>query len=186
MAQKWRASSAGQKSSPPPLDRERLEQLALAYVGRFATSRAKLVDYLRRKLRERGWDAETPPPVEAVADRLVALRYVDDEAYATMKSGAMQRRGLGNRRIVQALRHDGIAEEIMGGTAPDEMARWEAAQRFAQRKRIGPFAGEQADRPVREKQFAAFLRAGHDMDTARRWVNAAPGDVPPCPDDKDI
>jgi regulatory protein len=188
MAQKRRIGSTRQKSSPPPaLDRAALEALALTYVGRFATSRAKLIAYLARKLRERGWasEDESGAPVEAIADRLVALRYVDDEAYAAMKTSAMQRRGLGTRRITQALRHDGIAEEISDGIAPDAVAHWEAAERFARRKRIGPFAAEEADRPIREKHLAAFLRAGHDMETARQWVNAAPGEAPPRPDDED-
>jgi len=159
--------------------------MALAYVGRFATSRAKLIAYLGRKLRERGWasDSGDSAPIEAIADRMVALRYVDDEAYACMKTGAMQRRGLGNRRIAQALRHDGIAPEICEEIAPDPLARWEAAERLARRKRIGPFAAEQADRPAREKHLAAFLRAGHDLETARTWVDAVPGEEPPRPED---
>ena len=33
----------------PPLDHKMLEELALRYVERFATTRAKLRDYLRRK-----------------------------------------------------------------------------------------------------------------------------------------
>lgn len=188
MAQKRRSYSTGQKSSPPPaLDRAALDALALTYVGRFATSRAKLIAYLARKLRERGWAPEddASAAVEAIADRMVALRYVDDEAYAVMKTGAMQRRGLGNRRITQALRHDGIAQDISDEMAPDPMACWEAAERFAKRKRIGPFAAEQAERPIREKHLAAFLRAGHDLQTARQWVNAAPDEAPPRPDDED-
>jgi len=178
MAQKWRARPDRQVSSAPPLDPAALEALAIAYVGRYATSRAKLVAYLARKLRERGWDGEEPASIEAIADRLVALRYVDDGAYAEMKAGAMQRRGLGRRRIAQALRQDGIGEDIALQAAPDEAERWEAAARFARRKRIGPFAAAPPDRFAREKQLAAFLRAGHDLDLARRWVDAPPGEPP--------
>ena len=36
----------------PPLDGEKLKELALAYVGRFATTRSKLATYLARKVRE--------------------------------------------------------------------------------------------------------------------------------------
>ena len=185
MAQKWRTHSSGQKTAPRPIDAEGLENLALGYVGRFATSRAKLIAYLRRKLREREWTGERPPDVEAIADRLVALRYVDDEAYATMKSGAMQRRGLGRRRIAETLRQDGISEEFSDNAAPDALERWEAAHRLARRKRIGPFANVVPDRPTREKQLAAFLRAGHDLDLARRWVDSPPGDLPPSPDEQE-
>jgi len=185
MAQKRRTGPAVQKTAARPLDREALDMLAIGYVGRFATSRSKLIAYLARKLRERGWAEEGQPPVETVADRLVELRYVDDEAYAAMKSGAMQRRGLGRRRIAEALRHDGIAEDISQDAAPDAAERWEAAHRLARRKRVGPFAAQAPDRPTREKQLAAFLRAGHDLDVARLWVDAAPGEMPAGPDSKE-
>ena len=52
----------------PPLDAEALEQAALSYAGRYATTRAKLAAYLARKLRERGWNGAGEPPV----GRLVA------------------------------------------------------------------------------------------------------------------
>ena len=57
------------RKARPPLDAAKLEELALGYVGRFATSRAKLRTYLQRKLRERGWDGEAEPPIEALADK---------------------------------------------------------------------------------------------------------------------
>lgn len=185
MAQRWRKRQDVGKSVQNPLDQEKLEALALSYAGRYATSRAKLIAYLARKLRERGWGGGDEPPVnivESIADRLVALRYVDDAAYAVMTTGAMQRRGLGARRIAQKLAMDGIEEQVREEARPDEAARWEAAGRLAQRKRIGPYALERPDRPTREKQIAAFLRAGHDMTTARRWVDAAPGEMPEGPD----
>ena len=45
--------------SKKPLDASRLDELALAYVARFATSRAKLLRYLGRKLREAESDGAT-------------------------------------------------------------------------------------------------------------------------------
>ena len=41
-----------------------LEQAALFYAGRYATTRAKLAAYLVRKLRERCWAEAHPPSVE--------------------------------------------------------------------------------------------------------------------------
>ena len=98
------------KRSPPPLDEEALRELALRYVGRFATSRAKLLAYLGRKIRERGWTGRAPADPQVLVDRLSELRYVDDASYAVMKSGALSRRGYGPRRVAEALRADGIAE----------------------------------------------------------------------------
>ena len=175
-----------QKRPRPPLDADQLEALALFYTGRYATSRAKLARYLERKITERGWDGVDPPPIEQLIARLTELRYVQDDAYAQMTSSAMQRRGLGKRRIAQALRHAGIQDDDgADALAISPRALWEAAQRLARRKRLGPFAQSLPDRPLRERQIAAFLRAGHAMDQARMWVDAPPGQFPPEPEDEE-
>ena len=70
----------------PPLDKAGLEQTALFYAGRYATSRARLKAYLLRKLRERGWDGAEPPPLEALVERLAGLGYVDDRAFAAARA----------------------------------------------------------------------------------------------------
>src|SRR6476469_2109404 len=91
------------RRAPRPLDTARLDELALAYVARFATSGVQLERYLKRKLRERGWDGAEEPDAAAVVARLIELRYVDDAAYAAMRSGGLLRRGYGPRRVAQAL-----------------------------------------------------------------------------------
>ncbi|KAB2852869.1 MAG: hypothetical protein F9K41_14310 [Sphingopyxis terrae] len=82
--------------SKKPLDASRLDELALAYVARFATSRAKLLRYLGRKLREAEWTDPADPRAacDAIADRMERLRYLDDRQYAAMRGAAMTRRGL--------------------------------------------------------------------------------------------
>lgn len=183
MAQKWRNRTTGRNSTPRPLDPAALEALALAYVSRYATSRGKLCTYLDRKLRERGWagDQNAQEARDAMADRFVALGYVDDAAFATIKVEGMARRGLGARRIGQALKQAGIDDQTQADTAPDGPARWAAAERFARRRHIGPFASTAPDRPMREKQIAAFMRAGHAFEMARLWVDAPPGEAPDDP-----
>jgi regulatory protein len=163
----------------PPLDAEALEQAALSYAGRYATTRARLAAYLGRKLRERGWDGEDEPPVAELVARMAALGYVDDRAFAAARAAALSRRGYGARRVGAALRGAGIGEEE-GAEALEIAAAsaWEAALRFAERRRIGPFAAAEPDRPAREKAFAAMLRAGHPVQIARRLVSARPGQVP--------
>lgn len=167
---------------PPPLDHGALERMALRYVERFATTRAKLVEYLRRKLRERGHDGPVDPA--AVADRMVELRYIDDAAYAEGKAAAMARRGLGPRRVRDALRHAGVVAADTAGLDADIDARsLDAALAFARRRRIGPFASEAAERDVREKQVAAMVRGGHSPALARRIAMLEPGDMPESRDD---
>jgi regulatory protein len=98
-----RGSRQGRRKRPPkPLDSARLEELALAYVARFSTTAVKLERYLRRKLRERGWDGEGDPPLARTVERYVELGYVDDEAFARARSGGLLRRGYGERRVRHA------------------------------------------------------------------------------------
>lgn len=158
---------------PKPLDSSRLEELALAYVARFATSSAKLERYLKRKLRERGWDGEREPDLAALVGRYVELGYVDDAAFARARTGSLLRRGYGERRVRQALGEAGIAEHIREQTRPDEAASRRAALTLARKRGFGPFGREALDRARREKQIAAMLRAGHRLDSAREMVDAA-------------
>lgn len=160
----------------PPLDSAALERLALRYVERFSTTRAKLADYLRRKIRERGWDGPTVDPA-VIAAHLAELGYVDDRAFGEARARVMARRGLGKRRVDGALRQAGIEEEDAAALAPaivDQAVA--AALTFARKKRIGPFGADVADRPLREKQLGAMVRAGHDFTLARRIVAMAPDD----------
>jgi regulatory protein len=110
---------------------------------------------------------------------MAALGYVDDRAFATARAASLGRRGYGERRVREALRAAGIADEDSAEAA--ESARqgaWNSALRFARRRRIGPFAEAEPDRASREKALGALLRAGHPVDLARRIVAARPGQVP--------
>ena len=162
----------------PPLDTAALERLALRYVERFATTRGRLASYLKRKIRERGWDEGTSPPEpEALAEKLARLGYVDDRAFAEARALAMGRRGLGARRVTQTLRFDGIGEDDARAVAPVIEADVTAsALAFARRKRIGPYARELADPKGRERQVAAMVRAGHAPALAWKIARMAPGD----------
>ena len=156
-----------------PLDPARLDELALGYVARFATSAAKFERYLRRKVRERGWDGDSEPDLAALVLRYVELGYIDDAAFARAKSGSLLRRGYGERRVRQALGEAGIGEEIREETRPSEPATRRAALTLARKRGFGPFGKEPLDRERRQKQIGAMLRAGHPLDSAREMVDAA-------------
>jgi regulatory protein len=164
---------------PKPLNPEKLRDLALHYVGRYATSRAKLAAYLQRKIRERGWtEGVAPPNIEALVEDFDRLGYVDDAAFAASRARSLTQRGYGVRRVSEDLRAKGITEAD-GADALDQATdeAWQSAERFARRKRIGPYAAEQASPELRQKQLQAFLRAGHGFDIARVFVRAAPGEA---------
>ena len=164
------------RRSAPPLDESALHELALRYVGKYATTRAKLCAYLTRKIRERGWEGQRQPDLDALAARFAELGYVDDAAFALSKSRALSGRGYGKRRLAQQLRHAGVAEDdSRDAFEAAETEAVSAALRFAERRRIGPFAVQAPDRPAREKAIAAMVRAGHDFGLARAIASLNPG-----------
>lgn len=163
----------------PPLDERTLGELALFYVGRFATTRAKLRSYLGRKVRERGWSGAGEPDLAAMAERFADQGYVDDAGFALSKAQALASRGYGKRRLVEKLRQAGV-DDADGAAARDLSDRQQvaAALRFAERRRIGPFAaGPAGDPRVREKAIAAMVRAGHEFALARKIVLLPAGEA---------
>jgi regulatory protein len=160
-----------------PIDRAGLEALALSYLGRYATTRARLHAYLARKVSERDWAGEDEPPLNDIVARCAELGYVDDAGFAAARGAALVRRGFGERRVAAALRAVGIDSETAAPVRESvrENAE-EAALAFARRKRIGPFARGLPGPDQQRKNFAALLRAGHAPDISRRIAFAEPGD----------
>lgn len=172
----WHKKGVKTRRALPPLTKSKLDELALRYAARYATTRAKLRTYLARKLRERGWDGEHEPDLEQLADRFAELGYVNDAAYALSKSQALSGRGYGKRRLVEKLRVAGVGEQDSAAAralADDQAVA--AALRFAERRRIGPFGERSADPRQREKAIAAMVRAGHRFGLARTIAELAPG-----------
>jgi len=164
------------RKARPPLTAAKLEELALHYVGRFATRRAKLISYLKRKLRERGWEGAGEPDLDCLAAKLAGLGYVDDRAYAVSKARSLTSRGYGERRVGQALALAGIGED--DGTEARSLAQGDsvnAALRFARRRSLGPFAKTAPDPRERERALAAMVRAGHRFALARAIIDLEPG-----------
>lgn len=185
-----------------PLDETSLRDLALSYVARFATTGAKLEGYLARKLRERGIAEDEDGRVReldvtGLVTRLIELGYVDDDAYARMKTRDLTERGYGARRVEQALWAAGVEEHVREDNAPGEAQVRRAAILLARKRRFGPYARPPMDdgepnaeerRKLREKQVAAMLRAGHlyehaafildaaSIDTVEEWLEEAEQD----------
>lgn len=186
MAQSWRVTRRSTPRNLPPLDPAALDRLALRYVERFATTRARLARYLATKLQQRGWSGDGDPDPAAVADRMAALGYVDDTAYAGMKAASLGRRGYGGQRVRQALRHAGVdAADAAPAILETDAAAARTALAFARRRGIGPYADAPADRDMRQRQLARMIRAGHGFALARAIVDAEPGVFPELPGEDD-
>lgn len=152
-----------------PLDPATIRALALHYVGRYATTQARLKQYLDRKLRERGWAESAPlPELEQLVSEFARLGYVDDDAFAAARVTSLLRRGYGANRLNAALRHAGIpAEKAETASRVDHESARNSAMAFARRKRLGPFGPPPSDAKARARAMAAFLRAGHSFELVR-------------------
>lgn len=166
------------KSRTKPLDSQGLETLALHYLSRFATSRAKLARYLDRKVKERGWEGESAPDIEGIVARCARARYVDDAAYAAMRGRDLAARGYGPQRLRQRLYADGIAEdEAREALDAAEQTKVDAALAFAARRRLGPYAASPpADEKARQRALSAMMRAGHELALAKAILARPPGE----------
>jgi regulatory protein len=174
VAQTWHDRRREQRPARRPLDERSLEERAIAYVGRYATTRSRLADYLQRKLRERGWAGAAPPAIDDLVTRLAGLGYVDDESFAVARASALRRRGYGSRRVEASLRAAGIEQSVRAVAGEsDEEAVLRSALALARRRRLGPFASQPLDRDSFRRAMGAMLRAGHEPDVARRVLTMA-------------
>ncbi|MGI4881167.1 MAG: regulatory protein RecX [Janthinobacterium lividum] len=154
------------------MNAESLRALALRYVGRYATSEAKLRRYLGRKLFERGWEGDGAPPTDAIVGRMAELGYVDDRVFAEARARGLGSRGFGARRISADLGAAGIEREMAADVSRTTTDPLTAAITFARRRHFGPFDRAADDPDRRRKQFAAMMRAGHAVDVARQVLGA--------------
>ena len=173
MAQKWRVPRSTSNRNISALDADSLGRLALRYVERYATTRAKLARYLDRKVRQRGWSGADSPPIMAIVEKMAGFGFVDDRQFASMRAAALTRRGYGNRRIDADLRSAGISDDDIADTVEEDAeAMHDAALLFARKKRIGPFSEKQFDDAARRRAFAAMVRAGHPIEIIRQILSS--------------
>ena len=171
---------------------ERLANIALYYLGRYAASEASLRRVLENRLRR----AVMQDPALAEDDqKMASLReaithiiekhrrtgVLNDAAYAEMKTRSLRRAGGSRRVIEEKLKMKGIrveqtaralaATDEENGTDDGEQA---AALAFARKKRLGVFSPKPDDPDRRRKNIAAMARAGFSSAVA---FNALRGEV---------
>lgn len=156
-----------------------LENAALHYLERFASSSANLRRVLMRKVDRSlaHWGGEREvlaQQVDGTIAKLARLGYLNDAAYAEQKVRALHRQGKAGRVIRQALAAKGVAPDLAGqalGALAEDVAEPDlaAAIRLAQKRRLGPFRAE-GRAEMRQKDLATLARAGFDFDTARRVI----------------
>jgi regulatory protein len=173
---------AGPRPAPAPLDEKRIEQAALDYLARFASSSESLRRVLLRRIaRAAKSESDGPRPGAAFVDRLIA-RYVaagllDDRAYAAQQAASLHARGASAKAIAFRLKEKGVGAEhvraALTGLAAAGASELASACALARRRRLGPCRPAASRAAFHRRDLGVLARAGFALDIARR-VLAAP------------
>lgn len=137
----------------------------------------RLLDYaprsvadMRQRLKEKGYDEEV---VEAVIQRLLELRFLDDNQYAKAVIRSCVARMLGARATRMELQRKNVDSTAISSSVAEAQelgmfteAAWELGRKTAQRtKNLEPLVR-------RRRFFAAAARKGHDLSIISEVYNA--------------
>ncbi|MAF96612.1 MAG: regulator [Rhodospirillaceae bacterium] len=174
--------SKKKQRGPRKATAKHLENAALYYLQRFATSAENLRRVLTRKVDRSAHFHGTDPDegraqVEDTIRRFLRSGLLDDDAYARARVQSLHRRGNSARVIRGKLKQKGVDDDIIAAAldARGEDPELTAAVTLAKRRRLGPFATRKPSDETREKHLAALARAGFSYAVARRVVD---GDDP--------
>jgi regulatory protein len=168
---------------PQPVTAASLENAAVYYLSRFASSSGNLRRVLMRKVARAARDGEEGQAESGaqMIDTLIA-RYLEkgllnDRAYASQAASSLARRGASRYSIAGKLAQKGVDGELVKKTIADldeeggasELA---AACALLRRRRLGPYRTPGTRVEFREKDLASLARAGFRLDLARRVLRA--------------
>jgi regulatory protein len=163
-----------------------LHEAALAYLARYAASRAGVIRVLDRRVArwarlspEAGEEAiaECRAMVRRVATRLEQAGLIDDARFAAQRARSLARSGKSRRAVAAHLGARGIGGDTLAGALPaDEAEEFAACLILARKRRIGPFRpdGKPADRM---RELGVLARAGFAQGVAQRALAIAPDEA---------
>lgn len=156
-----------------------LQNAGLYYLQRYAASRHQFMTVMMRKVRKSLADHPDQAPeacaalVEKMAARFEQSGLLNDEAYAAGLVGTLRRAGKSEQAIRAKLRIKGLE------TLPELPADhdYEAALRFAKKKKLGPYADRKNfDEKDFKKNLGRFARAGFSFELAQKILKATDED----------
>jgi len=170
------------RRGPKKVTPQHLENVALHYLARFATSAENLRRVLARRVEKSARHHGTDPDeglawIEDLIKRYRRAGLLDDGAFAEARAADLLRRGVPVRGIRFRLAQKGVGgadiDKALDVLVEDQPAPdLAAAVSLARRRRLGPFSPAAVRAERREKDLAALARAGFDYDTARRVIDA--------------
>lgn len=178
----------GKPSGPRKITARYLENAALAYLQRFATSTENFRRVMMRRVERSARVHDTDPAagaalVEDLIERYLRVGLLDDRVFAEARVASLHAHGASRRAILARLREKGVAAAVIeaallglpGYEAGYDSGRADmaAAITYARRRRLGPWRPADQRDQRRERDLAALARAGFDYDLARRLIDAA-------------
>ncbi len=178
------ADKPRERKKPRKITPRYLENAALHYLKRYATSVANLRRVLMRKvdrsLKVHGGDkAQLAAMVDELLGKLERSALLNDEAFARGRVASLRRRGTSSRAISFKLKQKGLDPKLVQSelnaleeTSPD--SELQAAEALARRKKLGPYGKPELRTDRRQKDLAAMVRAGFAYSLAKRVVDGEP------------
>ena len=164
----------------------RMMNKAVDYLGRYASSRHKLGQILQRFARRKltDYDADDiATAIEQTVNQCSQLGYLDDQQFAVTMARSQRRLGRSQALIRQRLRqhaldNDIIAQALAEADKNSANGDLQAAIRFAQRRRLGPFAQRHSAHHQRldaqqwkQRDLGAMARAGFSIATSSQILD---------------
>jgi len=166
-------------SKPRKATARHLENSALYYLQRFATSSENLKRVLMRKVARSAYVHDTDVAegeafVQDLITRFQSSGLLDDAVFALGRAEILHRRGNSGRQIRAKLRQKGVADEAidtaLAALGDDGEAELTAALNYAKRRRFGPFAIKKPAPEQLQKQLASMARAGFSYNVAKKTL----------------
>jgi regulatory protein len=159
-----------------------LENAALYYLGRFATSSENLRQVLERRILRaaKHHDTDIKACNQLVGDliqRYLESGILNDGIYAQTQAASMNRRGKSLRAIRARLRQKAVSSDVIDdalAVLAGEVGQLDlaAAIAYARKRRLGPYRRNTGKPENPEKELAALARSGFSYALALRILEA--------------
>ena len=170
---------ARERKAPKKISKTYLENAALYYLQRYATSAENLRRILMRKVKRSCAFHQVPvddfaPLVDELVKRYINVGLVDDRSFAQAKVTSLRRQGHSGRSIIARLQVKGLStaqiEAAMKNVDDEhEDAEISAARAYVRRKKLGSYRKRPITDPKDlQKEMASMGRAGFSYEVARR------------------
>ena len=158
---------------------KRLENKALHYLGRYATTERRLAQVLGR-FAQRKMDDEDPERMKLLIAKMVSScvekGYVNDKDFAAQKTASLRRQGSSRFQIKNKLFERGVNRDLIDEAIEENDAEHEydievhSALIYARKRRLGPYAKppvgqDEMKEGWQQKHYASLARAGYSRKT---------------------